>query len=140
MNAPARTHHIYLCAAFGRQAEMRHYRTTLQRDGYTVTSRWIDMPAVAPTDPAAQGDIAEVCLIDVARADALIAYTEPVGSAYFTGGRHVEVGIALAWGMPVYVIGPVENVFHCHPRVTRCTDLVEARGLLTQLTPAIRRS
>jgi hypothetical protein len=42
--------------------------------------------------------------------------------------------------MPVYVIGPVENVFHCHPRVTRCTDLVEARGHLLQLSPAIRNS
>ena len=34
------------------------------------------------------------------------------------GGKHVELGIALGLGMTVAVIGPKENVFHFHPRVT----------------------
>ena len=33
------------------------------------------------------------------------------------GGRHVEFGLAIAWGKPVYLVGERENVFHWLPQV-----------------------
>jgi nucleoside 2-deoxyribosyltransferase len=123
---------VYLCAAFARQSAMRDVRSLLSGSGIGVTARWLDLPAAAPTSIEAQAAIADVCLEDIHAADALIAFTEDVGSAYYTGGRHVEVGIALAAAVPVYVVGPVENVFHCHARVTRCRDVVEELALIRQ--------
>lgn len=116
---------VYLCASFARQEVMREYRRRLHAAGIAVTSRWLDMPAAAPTEVAPQAEIATVCIEDIVIADALVAFTEPYGSGYFTGGRHVELGLALAWKVPVYVIGPIENVFHCHPSVTRCAELAD---------------
>ena len=43
------------------------------------------------------------------RSDAVVVFTDTPST---TGGRHVEVGIALAHRIPVFIIGPRENVFH----------------------------
>lgn len=121
---------VYLCASFARQEEMRLVRQQIWAQGLAVTARWLDMPAAEPSSVAAQGAIAHVCHEDIRTVDALLAFTEAPGSAYFTGGRHVEVGIALALARPVYVIGPVENVFHCHAQATRCRDLADVLAIL----------
>ena len=52
---------------------------------------------------------------DVYEADALIVFTERTRSTHSRGGRHVEVGLALAWGKPVLVVGPLENIFYTLP-------------------------
>lgn len=56
---------------------------------------------------------------DVERADVLIAFTEEPRSSASRGGRHVELGIALALGKRVIVVGPRENVFCWLPEVER---------------------
>lgn len=105
---------------------MRIWRRLLEREGLTVTSRWLDMASTPPASLEAQAAIAAACLEDVQRADAVIAFTD-APTSYWTGGRHVEVGAALAWDKPIYVVGPVENVFHAlpHPRVVRCRDVAD---------------
>lgn len=136
--APARLQlapSVYVCAAFARQEEMRQVRERLSTQGVGVTARWLDMPAAEPDSVAAQGAIAHVCHEDIRTATALLAFTEAPGSAYFTGGRHVEVGIALALARPVYVIGPVENVFHCHALSRRFPDVDAALATLKQEFP-----
>lgn len=60
-------------------------------------------------------------LDDVASSDALVIVTgnvldmilaEPIPAQWLhTGGRHVEMGYAVAKGMPVIVVGQAENVF-----------------------------
>lgn len=56
-------------------------------------------------------------LEDVLAADTLIAFTEPPRSTASRGGRHVELGIALASGKRILVVGPRENVFCSLPQV-----------------------
>lgn len=46
-------------------------------------------------------------------------FSEPPDSHSKRGGRHVEFGMALAWGLRLIVIGQRENVFHCLPQVER---------------------
>lgn len=116
---------VYLCAPFSRQAAMRTYRRLLEREGVTVIARWLDLPAAEPASLADQALIAHICLEDIQQVDALVAFTELPDSGYWTGGRHVEFGAAWAWGRLVYVVGPVENVFHALPQVTRCRDIAE---------------
>lgn len=54
---------------------------------------------------------------DVQRADVVIAFTEPPRSTASRGGRHVELGLALAWQKHTIIVGPRENVFCWLPEV-----------------------
>jgi hypothetical protein len=104
---------------------MRKYRDQLVAaiPQATVTSRWIDchdgeldasyIPEVLAAQP-------EVCWIhglndleDLARADVIVSVTGDGGGG--KGGRHVEHGYAIASGKRLIVVGPRENIFHCHP-------------------------
>lgn len=124
---------VYLAAAFRRQAEMRNYAQLVRAHGCTVTSRWLTALEDAPDDLDGQRVAAVQCLEDVAAADVVIAFTEPRDSGYWTGGRHVELGYALALRKRVFVLGPHENVFHAAPGVERAASLVDVIG---ELVPA----
>ena len=114
---------VYLAARFGRQSEMRQRRLDLLEVGVAVTSHWLD------EDPSGANEfdlteeerqsIARLDLGDVARADALVLFTEERTPDRNSAGigRHIETGYALARGKPVFVVGPTETVFHSHPRV-----------------------
>ena len=54
-------------------------------------------------------------LDDVAAADAVVCFLEPGGGG--NGGRHVEFGMALAWGKRTIVVGEPEHLFHTLPSV-----------------------
>ena len=110
---------FYLCSRWARQDELKAVREKLKQLGHEVTSRWLDVTDRLGGD----GENAEqrqaaaaVDCEDIQQADALIAFTEdyrngvPAGAA--RGGRHVEWGLAMAWGKNLFVVGPRENVFH----------------------------
>lgn len=101
---------IYLAARYDRRWQMLGVASTLERAGHEVTSRWIeggrgDDPAVVPAVEA---------LLDLARSDCLVAFTEeaPIFPVASSGERHVEFGIALATGKRLCIVGPRETVFH----------------------------
>jgi hypothetical protein len=102
---------IYLAAHYDRRWQMLAVASTLEHAGHEVTSRWIeggrgDDPAVVPAVEA---------LIDLGSADCVVAFTEePAGNSLGAGSgeRHVEIGIALASGKRVCVVGPRETIFH----------------------------
>ena len=54
---------------------------------------------------------------DLRNADLVVAFTEPPRSGNSRGGRHIEAGLALAWGITLWIVGPRENVFYCLPQV-----------------------
>lgn len=114
---------IYLAARFGRRDELVEYSRLLFDRGYLTTSRWltqhqkIDLHAKDASYTERQRmEFAIHDYEDVLRAQRIIAFTEdprenaPGGRR---GGRHVELGIALAAGKHIYVVGHRENVF-CH--------------------------
>lgn len=121
---------VYLCAAFSRQREMLTHQALCRALGVSVQARWLYAAPDNPDDPSAMGESARECLEDIASVDALLAFSEPRQSGYWTGGRHVEIGYALALRKRVVVIGPVENVFHAHPSVTRVDSLLDALAAL----------
>lgn len=127
---------VYLAARYSRRLELCDYRAALIAHGVTVTSRWLDGghqldAAGVPInddgerrfeagDPAVnhlRAHFAHEDLADVLAADTLLAFTEPPRASPSRGGRHVELGIALAADMRVVVIGPRENVFCWLPQV-----------------------
>jgi len=102
---------IYIAAPYDRRWQMLKVASTLERAGHEVTSRWIeggrggDTPIVSAVED----------LIDLARAHCLVSFTEDaIGNLAGApcSGRHVELGVALATGKRLCLVGPRENNFH----------------------------
>ncbi len=118
---------VYLAARYVRRDEMVGHARELTVMGYEVTSRWIngshelgDHPAAAERARLALEDYG-----DLERADIVLCFTEEPRARLEQpgrGGRHVEMGIALALGKRVVLIGPRENVFHHLPQAQHHED------------------
>ena len=133
---------VYLAARYSRGPELLRYQADLAARGIEVTSRWIDG---RHTTPPSGIDVdshqhlrwaAEEDLADLDAADVLVAFTEPPESVPGgrRGGRHVELGYAIASHKGVIVCGYRENVF-CHlPQVYFAPDWRDARDILVGLS------
>lgn len=115
---------FYIAARFSRRPEANALAHKLQALGHTITSRWVkpDCDHVMPTGLSQQAAdkerkrFAEEDFEDVRACDALVSLQEePRNNS--RGGRHVELGMALALGKLVGCIGPRETVFHHLPQV-----------------------
>ena len=130
---------VYFAATFTRAWEMRDYRDDIEKLGWEVTSSWIEArdgtPALGQdelTEPglsAAPGvrskwhaDLSTAVkaatdnMSDLFRATTLMLFTR---SPSTSGGYHTELGMALASGKDIIIIGPVLNVFQALPRIRR---------------------
>lgn len=142
---------IYLASRYARIDEMRQYRERLAAHGMEVTSRWLNgehqiahdgKPLGADRERLVESQdeddirlkayFAQEDLSDIANSDVLLAFTEEPGViGRGRGGRHVEFGMALTYGLPIIVIGPRENVFYCLPWLEHAADFDAALTLLT---------
>lgn len=118
---------IYLAARFALKDKMREYADVLKEDGFEITSTW----NYGGEDDLTMSEIAKLDETDVERADILVCFSEPFGSANTGGGRHTEVGMALALGKTVIICGPLEQVFHWHPDVINFPSFELVRRFLT---------
>lgn len=84
--------------------------------GILVTSRWHDYGSMNQT----QASVMDV--EDVEKADLVLCVT---GDRHSRGGKHAEVGAALALGKPVLLLGPREMVHHYNPLVRTCRNRAE---------------
>jgi hypothetical protein len=113
---------IYLASRFSRREQMRELAAELRRRGHTVTSRWLETEWVNRPDessaapPEYREQYAVIDMDDVKSADTVVSFTEAPGDGS-RGGRHVEFGLAAAWGKRLVVIGHRENLFHHLPAV-----------------------
>lgn len=147
---------IYLAARYSRRAELCGYRDDLHQRGHEVTSRWLNgdhqisdngtpigedgesLVEFGQTERAAQlrQHFAIEDLQDVNEAQMLIAFTEPPRSSASRGGRHVELGYALAMDKQVIIVGPRENVFCWLPHVEAFETWPEALAFIDELVAA----
>lgn len=127
---------VYIAAMFGKRAQIRDYHArVLAEAGHEVTARWLteDEP------PGSEQASAVKDLADVARADAVVLVTNPVGTKYSGGGRHVEFGYALALGKVCITVGEHETIFQYLPQVTVCSTIGAAVDYLATLPPPVSR-
>lgn len=97
---------VYIAAPYELREEAKRIRLDLIARGFIVTSRWL-------TQTDENGDeFARMDLADVAAADVLLALNPADFANKGTGGRHVELGYALALGKEVAVVGVRSNIFH----------------------------
>lgn len=128
---------VYLAARYSRRLELCEYRSQLEDRGFSIPAKWLQGSHQITTDGRALGDAGESLVEatgesdaelrrkfaqddydDVASADMLVAFTEAENTpGRSRGGRHVELGIALALGKTVVVVGPHENIFTWLPQV-----------------------
>ena len=112
---------IYLAARYNRYQEMQSVAADLLAEGHTITSRWISGSHGASDSDVGGLELtrfAEEDLEDLKTAHLVVSFTEePKALTSSRGGRHVELGFALALGKRVIIIGSRENVFHYLPEV-----------------------
>ncbi len=127
----------YFAARYSRHPEMRTYRDQMEAAVLeaAVSSRWIDChddeleqsytPEALNADPAGCWQHGQHDLEDLDRAEVIVSFTGEGGK----GGRHIEHGYAIAlhhiadlsqysptyMPMRLIIVGPRENIFHCHP-------------------------
>ncbi len=123
---------VYLAARYEMHPTMREWRRRLAVDGVAVTARWITGEHAGSTE-AEKARYALEDLEDIRTADALIAFNPPDHHRSGRGGRHVELGYALALAKPVVIVGARENVFHWHPEVLVVSTLDAAIAGLSRL-------
>lgn len=100
---------LYLAARYDRREEMREIRVKLHLLGFVVTSRWLDETpeteaAVAAGDAQARRTTAEIDLVDIQAADALLIFQDEPGAPK-SDGKHFEAGYAAGIDVPVISIG-----------------------------------
>jgi nucleoside 2-deoxyribosyltransferase len=121
-----------LYIATQKQENAKPVRDAILADGHSCNASWIDLAGYAsiPGDDEHRKQASLTCEREVRDCDALILVAEPDGERV-RGGKHVETGMAIALGKPVYVVngpwftdhGKRENVFHWHPLVTVVPDI-----------------
>ena len=116
---------IYVSASYPRIEEARKVASALNALGHEVTSKWLESKASiyrADSWLAERQAAAKMDLEDVSHAEAMVVLT---GDTLTKGGRHGEVGMAVAMGMPVMLIGPREMVFHYHPCIVVADQMID---------------
>ena len=108
---------VYLAARYRRRPELQRRAEEFSALGHHVTSRWIrgSHNVSGGLDDPLWAKFAQEDFEDVAAA-------RPMGSSASwspaaVAGRHVEFGIALAWGKRTIVVGEPEHLFHTLPSV-----------------------
>lgn len=139
---------IYIAARYSRREELIPLARELQQAGAAVTCRWLfaEGGALVGEDFSPEGrggTLAAIDFEDVQGADICLAFTENGDGPPGRGGRHTELGIALALGRRVILVGPREHVFHCLPQIEHFETWAAARdhlGLLPAPAPLPVRS
>lgn len=121
---------IYLAASYKRKHEIQKYAQDVIDRGYDLSSSWLlpddarpnglrnsTVDSAKDTVPLEAMYFAQEDWNNVLRADVVVAFTESPVSGASRGGRHVELGLALAWGKKVIIVGPRENVFCTLPQI-----------------------
>ena len=121
---------IYLAAPYAARDILKEHVPLFEYHGHEITCGWLKgtrplgESSYGISEVSTQEEVeahAQMDLEDVEQADVVVLYTagyvaeigglDPVAHNLTSGGRHVEVGYALAKGKPVIVIGPLENIF-----------------------------
>lgn len=122
---------VYLAAPYGTRDSLAQAATAIRDLGFVVVSSWLEEPfrmTPGSTGPAPDLKaetllpIAVRNLVEVASADVLVmmgpdtwsgddAPLELAAGGSTSGGRHLEMGYALACDLPVINVGAPENIF-----------------------------
>ena len=138
---------IYLAARFSEKDRMKNIREFLEGYGHQITSTWLD-EEYAPTTQLHEVTeefkikTAEKDIEDIMQSELILFFSVDPTLATVRGGRHFEAGYGYANGIPLWIVGPRENIFHYLPDVRQFDDVFEAMDAIEEEEPsdAIRKS
>ncbi len=122
---------VYIAAPYPIKKQAIALRNVLSEFSIDTTSRWLDVP----DGTTMTRDLAFINLADIRSSDAVVLMNTSEWKNVGTGGRHTEVGYAVALGKPVYLLGNVSNVFHLLEAVRVCATEVELIDQLLNYAP-----
>ena len=114
---------LYLAGPYGDRLRLKEKADQLSALGFKITSRWVHGDHDLGRSITDFRKYAEEDWQDIIDADALVLFIPQQPERKFlepystTGGHHVELGIALATGKEVLLIGQPANIFHLLPRI-----------------------
>lgn len=111
---------VYIASKVVHGPRWKEIQESSEEYGIKVISSW---PRYNPGTTQEYDDLWSRCVSEVREADALLIYHEP--GEVFTGAW-IEVGVALAHGVPVFAVGCEEYSISCHARVKICASLPDA--------------
>lgn len=121
---------VYLASRYDHLSLMQQYKHRLEGAGFVVTSRWVTGAHDAfENEEDKRMSFALDDYHDIRAADWFVAFSEHPGTGSSRGGRHTELGLALAWNKRCVVIGPRENVFYYLPQIVRYSTWEEFYAL-----------
>jgi nucleoside 2-deoxyribosyltransferase len=126
---------LFIAGKVGKEEEARKVMEMVREAGHEITFDWTSIPHLRPYEK--NEEMSKNAAILEAQAaskcDALILLADEKGV-----GMYVELGIALANGKPVFVIGGegIPTMFLFHPLVQRVKTVREALSLLKTLNKA----
>lgn len=126
---------VYLAAPYSAKDRINEYAAELRGLGIHVTSSWLNEPHAPSTElheltPEDHRKYAKQDLADIIAANVFVLFTDPT-KTIVRAGRHVEMGFAIALGLPVYVVGTEhENIFHYLSGVHHYATWIDVRHTL----------
>ena len=122
---------VYVAAPWDARPAASAYAQELQARGHEITREWWKEEGTPgyELDEAHFRDVAVWDFVAVKTADVLVLLNSQRRGEE-TSGKAVETGIALAFGVPVIVVGGWTNVFHYFPGVKIVKDTTEATATL----------
>lgn len=121
---------VYVAAPYQLRPSAVGLKKAIERLGGVVTSRWLTRQG------GESNRAARMCLADIDAADVLVALNPATWATAGTGGRHVELGYALAREKRVLLVGVRNNVFHHHSDVQHVDTVFQALELVGELLTA----
>jgi hypothetical protein len=127
---------VYLASRYRDFPLMQQWREFLEDNNCTVTSRWINGDheiTENANDDKARSRFAVEDVEDILSAQIFICRSDPSFFRSGRGGRHVELGIALACKKVIVLVGQRENVFHYLPQVSVVSTIEEVVEFLREV-------
>jgi nucleoside 2-deoxyribosyltransferase len=117
---------------------MRTYTEQLRAEGIEVVSAWPDL--ALPSVDGFTGVVRQIrqteamlCLQQIVACNVMVLFGDVPHAADPRGGKHVEMGVAVALGKRVLLCGAAENIFHELPDVEQRASWGECFARILEL-------
>ena len=105
---------VYIAAPHEQVYIAQSWTRSLYHQGIMTTSSWTELSdfELSHFSDSQLHELANACLRDINKCHVLVLLNSKEWGSKGTGGRHVEVGWAMAQSKPVIVYGDRSNLFH----------------------------
>ena len=118
---------IYIASYFDTRKRLYPIKHQLEKLGFEVISSWLHESKDVAYSSATEGYLLSCAIRDMADIRESSLFILDTLDVTPRGGREVELGLAIAGGKYIILVGPLRNVFHrlAHQRFETWKDCLE---------------